>query len=653
MSQTKLLKRGLLNNLSDSAGAVLPISAIALVVLAGMIGGGVDISRAYMVKNRLQNACDSAALAGRRAIGESGFDAQAKQQADTYFATNFDTDSEGTSNTVFLAVASENDNKVDGTASTRLNTVIMRLFGMDGIDLAVACSASMSVGNSDVMMVLDTTGSMDWALDGSQTRMQALRKAMKAFYNTLNTAQAGTNARIRYGFVPYSSSVNVGSILYSHDSSYLVDSMNIQSRKPVTKKVTVQIADGWQDPVNTTGTGSGNYAGTSWVDFKGAYSKSGDCDDNTPNTSSWTSNGTTTSSTSETINGQGQKVVTKTTVSPIKRSEYNCVEKSKKNFWVQKRTGTIDYYYHEYATSDPKYRTEQTEVFDHWLYKNLPYDVSAFKAGSSASTPTGSNGALESWTWAGCIEERKSTAAADFSYSSLTGMSPSAALDLDIDAAPVSGDDDTKWRPMWRGISYYRTVKSNGNTYLTNASESETGSKAGTYCPRTARLLAEMDESEFGTYADSLSASGATYHDIGMIWGARLASPTGIFKDNVTAAPANGGAVGRHIVFMTDGEMAPSYNIQSSYGIEWHDRRVTENGYSDQADRHTSRFLAVCAAAKAKGIRIWVIALASNLTTQLTKCASTDSSFTAQNATQLNAAFEEIAKNVGELRVVQ
>ena len=56
---------------------------------------------------------------------------------------------------------------------------------------------------------------------------------------------------------------------------------------------------------------------------------------------------------------------------------------------------------------------------------------------------------------------------------------------------------------------------------------------------------------------------------------------------------------------------------------------------------------------KAKGIRIWAIAFTTGLTTDLTYCASANSAFTASNASQLNAAFQEIAKQVGELRVMQ
>ena len=50
----------------DVRGNTLAIVGAALVPLCAMIGSGLDMSRAYMAKTRLQSACDAAALAGRR-----------------------------------------------------------------------------------------------------------------------------------------------------------------------------------------------------------------------------------------------------------------------------------------------------------------------------------------------------------------------------------------------------------------------------------------------------------------------------------------------------------------------------------------------------------------------------------------------------------
>jgi hypothetical protein len=163
-----------------------------------------------------------------------------------------------------------------------------------------------------------------------------------------------------------------------------------------------------------------------------------------------------------------------------------------------------------------------------------------------------------------------------------------------------------------------------------------------------------MGESAFDGYVDALTPDGGTYHDIGLLWGARLSSSTGIFASNVNEEPDNGGTVSRHMIFMTDGELAPDLSTNSAYGIERDDRRVTTDGSAGtQYANHRARWLAICDAIKARGIRLWVIAFGTNLTDDLRTCGSASSSFQADNAEQLNEHFQEIAKQVGELRIVQ
>jgi len=258
-------------------------------------------------------------------------------------------------------------------------------------------------------------------------------------------------------------------------------------------------------------------------------------------------------------------------------------------------------------------------------------------------------------TWDGCIEERNTVFANDFSYSNLGGFSPSGAIDLDIDAGEESSSGG-KWSPMVGAVAYLRGYYRSGRFYPQNVLEYTSGAKPGSLfyvCPTEARLLAEMSQTDFYNYANSLVAAGSTWHDIGAIWGGRVSSPDGIFASTVNEEPDNGGEVARHLIFMTDGEMNADNLVYSSYGIELHDKRTTSDG-STNADRiHTNRFLAVCEAIKAKGIRLWVIAFGTSLTSDLTTCASSQSAFGAADASQLNETFQEIAKQVGELRITQ
>ncbi|WP_150131885.1 TadE/TadG family type IV pilus assembly protein, partial [Sphingomonas carotinifaciens] len=52
--------RAIVDILRNTAGNVTIISAAGLVPLIGMLGGAMEASRGYLVKTRLQQACDAA-----------------------------------------------------------------------------------------------------------------------------------------------------------------------------------------------------------------------------------------------------------------------------------------------------------------------------------------------------------------------------------------------------------------------------------------------------------------------------------------------------------------------------------------------------------------------------------------------------------------
>src|SRR5215210_7774649 len=80
----------------DQKGNTLAMVGAALLPLSAMIGSGVDMSRAYMAKHRLQAACDSAALAGRRAMVNDTLTSTVTSEATKFFNFNFPQGTYGT-----------------------------------------------------------------------------------------------------------------------------------------------------------------------------------------------------------------------------------------------------------------------------------------------------------------------------------------------------------------------------------------------------------------------------------------------------------------------------------------------------------------------------------------------------------------------------
>ena len=73
----------------DTRGNVLPIVGAALVPLTIMIGSGVDLSRAYMAKSKMQSACDAASLAARRVKKDDALSSEVEATGKDFFGFNF------------------------------------------------------------------------------------------------------------------------------------------------------------------------------------------------------------------------------------------------------------------------------------------------------------------------------------------------------------------------------------------------------------------------------------------------------------------------------------------------------------------------------------------------------------------------------------
>ncbi|WP_204283224.1 hypothetical protein, partial [Klebsiella pneumoniae] len=84
---------------------------------------------------------------------------------------------------------------------------------------------------------------------------------------------------------------------------------------------------------------------------------------------------------------------------------------------------------------------------------------------------------------------------------------------------------------------------------------------------KQAQRLATMTRQQVSDFLNDpdFRPLGGTYHDTGMIWGTRLINPNGPFKADTAAWPGRNPPI-RHIVFMTDGQMAPNIDIYGMYG---------------------------------------------------------------------------------------
>jgi Flp pilus assembly protein TadG len=601
-------KRGLSRLAADTRGNTLALMATAMIPAAAFAGSAIDAARMYVVKVRLQQACDAGVLAGRKFMTSSTattLDTKATTQARAFFNNNFKEGWMQTAQVSFTPTKTA-DQQVAGAASARVPMAVMKMFNAPDITLNVVCEARFDVADADVMFVLDTTGSMacaanqsscsngtveytredgggtDFAtVEGGNAKIKGLRQAVLNFYDTM-VANADPTTHIRYGFVAYASSTNVGRIL----------------------------------PTGTLHTGPYGYA-----------SRKLDGDANDGDAYGVTLSGYN-SGTCATANRR-----------------YPGDDATVREGWY---TNSTAYRISGAAWSSNACRATRQNLKPRWRYTTVNLDTTAYVAGNDVVDPTKLTGALVR-KWRGCIEERETEALSSFDINDLPP-------DLDPDLVPNS--IETRWKPAFADVIYQRDTGRNDEVTTANRTNNgdETRLRNGNApCGKRAQRLGPMTRSEVETYlspSGDFRPHGGTYHDVGMIWGTRLISPTGLFKDDTAAWPGRN-APNRHIIFMTDGDMAPTLTSYGLYSIEQSERRVTGNNTGTQLARHNARFVAECRAARARNIEVWVIAFGTSLNQQLRDCATQDNAhvFFAADDDALDEAFTKIAKQIAMLRV--
>lgn len=531
--------------IADQEGNALAIFAAALVPLTIVIGSGLDLSIAYMAKAKLQNACDAAVLAGRQSMNGTTWSDAVEEEANRFFDFNFP---DGTLNTTAPAFSvrhnTVNPAEIIGAASTMVPTSLMFIFGYDQIPIAVSCDATRDFGANDVMLVLDTTGSMNRQPSiGGDSRIVRLRRGAMGLFRALQ--DDGDRSTTRFGIMPYSQTVNVA--------------RQLRNRDILREQLYTRATSRWRYCRYTFNRYRYRYV-LSFCSRSRTYSNSDD------------------------IPFIGRK-------------------------WV--RSGVYD--------------IGQILSVDYQREGLVNINDSSWGSGGDE------NGNRQAFRTSGdgCIEERASIG------------EPSNPIQINTNVTAADID----------------RVAANGNDAALQFGRYDPGVQEGiaigssVYCPSEAsKLDTYASESAFQTAINNATAKvgGNTYHDIGLLWGARFLSRDGIFA---AENPTTSGAlpVNQHIIFMTDGELVTNDTTYSAYGIQRFQNRVRGNGSLNE--RHAARFESICNVLRARGVTIWIIAFDVNADEAVENCATSDEHFFNSDGSDLEEVFEEIGRGIGSLRL--
>lgn len=184
----------------ERRGATAVFVAVAIIPLVAFVGLAVDTTRGYLVKSRLNQALDAAALAGGRVFSEATRDDDIRM----YFAANFPAGYLGATTTPVQIAADNSAKTITVSAEATLPTTFMHLLDFNNYKVASSSQVKIEAQNLELSVVLDITGSM-----GTSGAIADLIVAANDLVDiVVNDVQTPFYSRV--AIVPFSQAVNVG-----------------------------------------------------------------------------------------------------------------------------------------------------------------------------------------------------------------------------------------------------------------------------------------------------------------------------------------------------------------------------------------------------------------------------------------------------------
>ena len=173
-------------------GNVAPIFGLMAIPMLGVVGAAIDFGQAQSKASVLQSALDASVVSAIREYRDTGNASSAANRLRNHFSSELsgsgmtlgaepaegETASNGP-NEVLLENVGINtaSQSVSPKASVNVPTSILKLIGIDSIDLEVSSAATMAGKALELTMVLDVTGSM--CPNGNCTKLNDMKTAAK------------------------------------------------------------------------------------------------------------------------------------------------------------------------------------------------------------------------------------------------------------------------------------------------------------------------------------------------------------------------------------------------------------------------------------------------------------------------------------------
>ena len=194
-------KEALARFLREEDGNTTIVSIYMSLAILLLTGAAIDVMRYESIRTKMQHAMDRAVLAA------ADLDQESEPKGVVYDYVQ----KAGVSDALTNVVVEEGANyrMVTATGTTDVNTLFMRMGGIDQLSAPALSAAEEKISNVEISMVLDISGSMRW-----NNRMLNAKAASKKFVDKVLTTE--TNGVTTLNVIPYAGHVNPGSEMFDY-----------------------------------------------------------------------------------------------------------------------------------------------------------------------------------------------------------------------------------------------------------------------------------------------------------------------------------------------------------------------------------------------------------------------------------------------------
>ncbi len=193
----------------DDRGNVAMIAALSVIPIVSVVGLAIDLQMTSTQQAGVLAAVDSAVIAGAKSLQAGRTKKQIEQEVNDYVSALIKDKSRGTSCNRVILNFGNNDETINASVSCTQKTTLSHMFGRETMSFKIESGSAYGVGDVEVAMVFDVSGSMN-----SANRMKSLKQAANNAVDILlpkdkNTGEVQSEG-IRISMISYDTMMNAG-----------------------------------------------------------------------------------------------------------------------------------------------------------------------------------------------------------------------------------------------------------------------------------------------------------------------------------------------------------------------------------------------------------------------------------------------------------